>query len=341
MSETIQWQLSGMHDAYQSTSQVSYVIERILMRPSLNVLYGAPGTFKSFILAHMALHVVEGRAWLPGKTSAGYRTTKGPVLWVDADNGLWRTGNRFKALGRELGIASTAQLFYVCMPSPPLFCTDMESMLLLRDTMVRVGAVMCIIDNLGLVAGVDENSPMMSTAMANMRLLSERTDAALVLIHHQRKSSGASRAGDALRGHSSIEAAIDLGMRVVREEGSSSCVVDSTKSRDVPLSKLKLGFYHETEPDGMALSKAGFKGLEIKAPLDRKVRIRQHLLTYLKERGPTAKTRLAEQLRDDSQGMGVNAIRHVIDDLVEQGTLNAHRQGRSSMISLPQHRPLP
>jgi hypothetical protein len=50
---------------------------------------------------------------------------------------------------------------------------------------------------------------------------------------------------------------------------------------------------------------------------------------------------LAEPVRDDSQRVSVNAIRHLIDDLVEQGTLNAHRQNRSSMISLPQHRALP
>jgi RecA-family ATPase len=330
----MQWELSSLDEAYESTNAVRYVVDRMLLRPSLNVLYGAPGTFKSLILAHMALHVVEGRVWLAEGNGRGYATVQGPVLWVDADNGLWRTKNRFKALGQELGIARTAELFYVCMPMPPLFCTDMESMVQLRDAMLRVGAVLCIIDNLGLVAGVDENSPMMSTAMANMRLLSERTDAALVLIHHQRKSSGVGRAGDALRGHSSIEAAIDLGMRVVREEGASSCVVDSTKSRDVPLSKLKLGFYYEPEGDGMALSRAGFEGMEMEAPVGRKVLIRRKLLAFLKESGPVAKTRLAEEMRDEGKLMGVNGIRYVIDDLVAEGTLLSRREGRSSMISL-------
>jgi len=51
----------------------------------------------------------------------------------------------------------------------------------------------------------------MATVMGHFRYLAEQAKVAVILIHHQRKSNGSNaRLGERLRGHSSIEAALDL-----------------------------------------------------------------------------------------------------------------------------------
>jgi len=53
--------------------------------------------------------------------------------------------------------------------------------------------------------------------MAHFRQLVEDHSLALILIHHQRKATGTeARAGDRIRGHSSIEAALDVALLVER-----------------------------------------------------------------------------------------------------------------------------
>ena len=122
---------------------------------------------------------------------------------------------------------------------PSLIASDVDVMKAMihyvRDD-IKAGLVNC--DNLGLITGdVEENSAQMAQVMGFLRILTEVTGAAVILIHHQRKGgAGSSRPGDALRGHSSIEASLDLALHVAREPGSQEIVIQSTKTRgvDVP-----------------------------------------------------------------------------------------------------------
>lgn len=58
----------------------------------------------------------------------------------------------------------------------------------------------------------------MIKVLGHFRQLVEETGAAVVLIHHQREGHhSGGRAGDALRGYSSIEAALDLVTRLRRK----------------------------------------------------------------------------------------------------------------------------
>lgn len=123
-----------------------------------------------------------------------------------------------------------------------------------------------VIDNLGLISGgADENSASMISIMSQLRQLAEGTGAAVVVIHHQRKGNGfKGRAGDTLRGHSSIEAAIDLGLLVEREEGSDTITMKSTKTRGQDVYPFSGAFTYETNPNQPSqLWKAIFYGLPV------------------------------------------------------------------------------
>jgi hypothetical protein len=338
----VNWKLHDYDDALAAPAEVDYVVHRVFMRPSLNILYGAPGAFKSLIMAHLCLHVAAGRSWLHDTDFDGFPTEKSAVLWVDADNGYWRTANRFSALGRDMKLDPPLPLHWVSMPSPPLRANDAESMLILKQIMEARGTDLCVIDNLGLITGgIDENSAQMSLIMANLRALSEGCGTCMVLIHHERKGGATGRSGEALRGHSSIEAAIDLALKITREDDSPSCHIRATKTRDVPVPRLCLEFYHSTDAGEGSLHTAGFFRRQLETGLDRQLRIEENIQNILgaRRRG-IAKTTLAHLVKEQFDNMpGVNVIRAIIGDMVVDGKLVARKEGQRVRIQLKDDAP--
>jgi hypothetical protein len=213
-----QWKIHNAGDALEPIKPLEYLIHGILSYPSLNVLYGGPGSMKSLILLYMATCIAAGSQFLdvypmdgvpPGKSFA---TVKSPVLWVDFDNGKRRTQGRIGAMLRGQSLSSNTPIDYVSMPVPSLDASKSESIHNLVLLIKAKGYKLVIVDNLGLITGdVEENGAGMASVMGRLRWLVEECECALVLIHHQRKSSQNGdttgiRKGESLRGHSSIEA---------------------------------------------------------------------------------------------------------------------------------------
>lgn len=248
------WKFFTLADAYQARPPLQYVADGLLPLPSLSIVYGAPGSLKSMLLLDLALCVAAGKPWLPPLPGLDVDTTRpttaSPVAWLDFDNGKRTTHDRVEAIGRGHDLPTTTPFFYTSLPSPWLDTSEPGSVDDLTRRILDLGAKMVIIDCLGVVLGkADENSPEMSRVMGNLRQMAETTGAAVVTIHHQRKSTGnSSRAGDALRGHSSIEASLDLALSVDREDGSDNVRVKSTKSRNVPVTPFGLCFPMCTRP---------------------------------------------------------------------------------------------
>lgn len=230
------WKLQTLADAYTPRPPVEWIVEGLLPAASLTVCYGAPGAGKSFLLADMALAVATGRPWLPPQ--AGDHATKprqvtgAPVLWVDYDNGQRVTADRFSALGYGHGAPADAPLYYVC-PDTRLDAGNPQSVAELSARVLATNARLVVVDNLGLVSGAaDENSADMVNVMDGLKSVVRLTGAAVVVVHHQRKGgAGGQRAGDALRGHGSIEAHLDAAVLVTRDAGEPVFNLSATKFR--------------------------------------------------------------------------------------------------------------
>lgn len=268
--QTDPWQAFTLQDAYLERPPAEYIAAGLFTLPSLNIVYGAPGTLKSFVLADLAVCVAAGQLWLPPApwqpTGKGIETKPAPIIWLDFDNGEMRTHERFGALARARDLPAITPIFYYSMPMPWLDATKPESItqMITRAKEKQTGLI--VIDNLGLISGgADENSASMISIMSQLRQLAEGTGAAVVVIHHQRKGNGfKGRAGDTLRGHSSIEAAIDLGLLVEREEGSDTITMKSTKTRGQDVYPFSGAFTYETNPNQPSqLWKAIFYGLPV------------------------------------------------------------------------------
>jgi len=262
-------------DAYRIREPLTYLVDGLIEAGSLSVLFGAPGALKSMLAADLCVCVAGGTPWLPeAMDNAGalaLTTTLGKVLWVDFDNGARRTDERIEALARSRGLtADNDHLFFLSMPVPWLDATkDVSALLECVDT---VGADLVVIDNLGVVSGCDENSADMAQAMSNFRTITEATGAALVLIHHQRKTGATkgARLGETLRGHSSIEASLDMALLVQRDDVETELVkLVCTKSRGVPIHVRGARFSYEHRWGTKELSRAHFTGELILSRADR------------------------------------------------------------------------
>jgi hypothetical protein len=192
-------------------------------------------------------------------------------------------------------------------------------------------AQLVVIDNLATVNGnAEENSAAMAQVMSQFRLLAERTGAAIVLIHHQRKNvSGRkggdmpTRAGDRLRGHCSIEAAIDLALLVERPPRADTVTLHGTKVRGVGVSPFGAQFTYEHRAGTLELSKAKFFGLEVEDQVSDHA-ITRAVLDVVAASPGLNQTEVVKEVKSTVEKVGVNAIRRVIDMLEQQGTLSTH-----------------
>ena len=263
------WTFSTLQDAYNPRPPMRWAVTGLFQIPSLSVVYGAPGSFKSMLLADMLACAAAGIPFLDplphtGSKVIGLPTLPGPVLWLDFDNGPRRTDDRFEAIGRARGLDPSIPLRYVSMPPGGLFMDKRQHADALAATIVSQGAHLVVLDNLGVISGdADEISAEMVPVMSNLRYVCEWGNCALIAIHHQRKSNGVKgRDGEMLRGHSSIEAALDLALLIEREAGNSVIKLRSTKTRGADVQERSAVFTYQHKPGTQELEQAAFYGMD-------------------------------------------------------------------------------
>ena len=323
------WVIRTLADAYAPRPPISYLVEKFLPEGCLAMFFGTPGGFKSMLLADLAVCVAGGARWLPLPDGSGGRATKAaPVFWVDCDNGRRRTDARFEALAKARRLAGDAPLFYVSMPHPALDLTDPESFFLLADHVRRHQVKLVILDNLGLISGdVEENSSAMAGVMGSLRRLAEDAGAAVVIIHHQRKTADKDQAINVIRGHSSISASLDLAVHVGRDvaESVTGAMLIPVKMRDsdIPIMAADFAYEHLPGTDG-ELSEARFFGRRL-VDTGSKQAIRRAVLTALFDGRPVNQSDLVAAVKDAGITAGVNIIRQEIDYLVAAGDVTETR----------------
>jgi hypothetical protein len=333
------WNIRTLRDAYKDRPPTEYIVDKYFALGTLSIVYGAPAVMKSMLMADLCACIVKGSDWLPGsfENGKGISVKQSPTFWLDMDNGTRRTDERFDALAKARKLPIDAPLYYLSMPNPPFALDDLDSLLLLIDEINTMQAKFVVIDNLGLSTGeVEENSAGMARIMGFLRILTERTDAAVVVIHHQRKGgAGQSRAGDALRGHSSIEASLDLALHIVREPDSREITIQSTKTRgvDVPMAKASFCFDHRSGTNDLEL--AWFDGIQQQRGGNM---IRNEIMNVVTGEGPITKGRLVDRVREclGTETTGINSVRNWIGELVDiTHELDSEKIGTSLVISLP------
>ena len=336
-----QWEIFGLADAYAEREPWRYLVDGLLPYPSLNACYGGPGSLKSMLLADLAACVAGGQPWLqsidgPGQTAGvSFRVEHSPVLWIDFDNGVRRTHERIESVARCRGLPADAPLHYVSMPRPWLDIGKMGMVESLARKIKALGAKMIVIDNLGLITGdTEENSAGMAQVMGNLRWLCQESESCVIVVHHQRKSSGiaggAIRKGETLRGHSSIEAALDTALLVERTPGEDKVAVLLTKVRGYVEHQLfgaMFTYQHREGTHDLESARFFSQAVDSAAVLEN-MYTETIIMRVLGEYDELNQTQLVTKVRDTIAAAtprrkvpGANTVRGLIDQLAKDGDI--------------------
>ena len=255
------WECLTTEDIYSQRPPVEFILEGIFVEPSLNMIYGRPGDLKTMLGIYIAASIANGSGCFPpypGHSGKTLQTQQAPVIWLDADMGKRRVLDRFAAIGSGINLSNDAPISIYSMPTPWPDFNNFKHAELLCTYIEERRAKFVVIDNLANVKGdADENSAGMAKVLSNLRWVMEKTESIILLIHHPNKSDK-SRPGDKLRGHSSIEAALDLALFVTRAADSRIVTIKPTKARDAEVSPLKVEFSFEHKSGTNELASASF-----------------------------------------------------------------------------------
>jgi len=195
-----------------------WLIEDVLPKQDLAMLYGESGSGKSFVALDIAFAIATGFDW------NGLPTEKHPVVWIAAEAaGSMR--NRTKAYAQAKGIELENADLWVIGETPSLM--DTEESIALAEAVRAKKPGLIVVDTLAAASiGANENSGEdMNVVMGACRMLHETTGALVMLIHHTGKdlSRGA-------RGWSGIKGAMHTEMTVSYHQDMRKFEV--TKQRD-------------------------------------------------------------------------------------------------------------
>lgn len=345
------WQIRNLRDAYKEREPLFFLIDGLLPCPSLSVVFGGPGSLKSMLLADMAMCVASGLPWLeplPGESrnpGVTFQTKQAPVLWIDFDNGIRRTDERIDAIAKARNLPEETPFYYVSMPRPWLDISNLALTAELAKLIKHFGVKLVIIDNLGLVTGdVEENSAQMTKPMGNLRWLCEECECAIILVHHQRKSSvggdNGIRKGETLRGHSSIEAALDLALRVDRKDGEDSVAISATKVRGYQAFTVFGAYFTYEHREGTHdLHSARFFAEAVETPEEQEiVRIKDAIRYELRQNGQMNQGDIVNAVRDSLAALpggkapGINKIRGIIKTMADAKELRESSGERKERV---------
>lgn len=209
----------------EQSKNTAWLVKHVVPSEAVGVLYGASGTFKSFIGIDLALHVAHGMNWL------GHKTRKGPVLIIAAEGGtgLWR---RIVAWHRERRLQWKDAPVYVIPVSVDL----MHDAALVRDAATAVGVtpVLVMVDTLSQTFSGEENSAQEMGGYLRELGLQFRAcwQCAVLVVHHTGHSQT-----ERPRGSSALPANCDFMFGVFRDEKEMMATVECTKQKDGDLLK--------------------------------------------------------------------------------------------------------
>ena len=207
--------------------QTQWLIEGLWSEQAVGILGGEPKCCKSFLALDVAVSVASGAACL--RQFPVRRTGPGPLF--PAEDSLAVVRQRLE------GIAAAAQVPFDSLPvevitAPSLRLDTPADRSRLSETVQQLRPILLILDPLIRLHRVDENDATQIAALLSfLRELQRQFALAVMLVHHARKDSHASRPGQALRGSSELHGWGDSNL-YMRRKGSQLTL--STEHRAAP-----------------------------------------------------------------------------------------------------------
>jgi hypothetical protein len=182
-----------------------WLIKNLLPTNGIALVYGHPGSAKTFFALDLAFHVTLGWDW------RGRKTKQGLVVYVAAE-GARGVRNRIVAFRREHGLSPELPFPLAIVPTPiDMQAPDADTPRLaetIRAACAESGAepALVIIDTLSKTFGAGkENTDDMATYVGNCGRIASEFDCCVMPVHHRPKDAES----DDPRGHSSLRGGAD------------------------------------------------------------------------------------------------------------------------------------
>ncbi len=191
-------------------------IRNVLPTEGLVVVYGHPGTYKSFLTLDWALCVDTGCPWF------GHEVAPGKVLYVIAESpaGMGQRARAWEQVRAQIPSSITF------LPMAVNLLDGQWAEALVRFA-TELGIDLTILDTLSrMLIGGNENSPESMTLAVDAAERLHDGPGATVVVHHK------PRDGSNPRGHTSLEGAAETSIEVKAEEGRITLI--SNKAKNAP-----------------------------------------------------------------------------------------------------------
>jgi hypothetical protein len=206
---------------------VVWLIQDVLPALSFSALWGAPGSFKSFLALDIAEAIATGRTWMGKEVKK-----QGAVLYICGE-GFGGVGARIKAIKihhqtengapiyvvrHQLNLRSSAEDFNALMMAVVQLVeqTGMEFTLAIVDTLARAFG-----------GGNENDTADMMAFVVSMGKIQEFLSCALMVLHHSGKDIA-----KGMRGSSSLLGAVDTELELLRFEGQLKGCLSISKQKD-------------------------------------------------------------------------------------------------------------
>lgn len=195
---------------------IQWRIKYVLPEQGIAVLYGPSGSGKSFLVLDMLQSLAAGREWF------GQKVQPCSVTYVALEGEAGLTG-RVSAYRVKHG-STSPNIRYMVQPFSLLKANDINELAQAIQAAGSGGVV--VLDTLSRAApGTDENdSKDMGRIICNAKMLQELIGGLVLLVHHTGKD-----ASKGMRGHSSLNAALDCAIEVRRNGDHREWIVAKSK----------------------------------------------------------------------------------------------------------------
>lgn len=212
-------------DLKLQAGSLSWVVKHILPANSVGVMFGASGTFKSFIALAGSMHVAHGLRWL------NQRTVHGPVIYLAAEGGIGAV-RRVEAWHKAYSLDPAKGQFLFCIR--PLALLTQARMLREAIEALGVQPVLIVVDTMSQTFTGEENSSSeVAEFLRAVRIeLAQAFGACVLIIHHSGHS-----ASERPRGSSAIRANSDFLLGVYRDEDAMLATMEIQHQKDGELGK--------------------------------------------------------------------------------------------------------
>ena len=214
----------------RQTPPPTYQVAPYIIDKSFAVLFGQPGSYKSFLSLDWALSVAHGVDWNERPVMQGSVV----YLALEGQTGL---ATRSEAWHRERGLKDTNAPFYAVTTPLSLVDETGDVQLLMdgiQEALSGTNPSLIVVDTLARsFVGADENSSTdMGVFVHNIDLLIHHFDCTVLVVHHSGKviSKGA-------RGSNSLQGAVTSELELVKKVGEQSACLYVRKQKEVEEAK--------------------------------------------------------------------------------------------------------